>query len=117
MISNDDISMAEQWCLFVLEQPIFQNCSTANRGVLQRLYLGISRLILWGTWLILTRKLMVCALNNPGTSLTYEALERILGRSHDTPSTLYLAYMITLLHDEPDLGKLTGNPGAIISNT
>lgn len=60
---------------------------------------------------------MICALNNPDTSLTYEALDRILERSHDTPSTLYLAYMITLLHDKPDLGKLTGSLDAIISNT
>lgn len=117
MISNGNTSIAEQWCLFFLEQPIFQNCSTANRGVLHRLYLGISRLILWDRWLKLTRKLMICALNNPDTSLPYEALERTLERSHDTPSMLYLAYMITLLHDEPDLGKLTGSPGAIISNT
>lgn len=37
MISNGDLSMAERWCQFVLEQPIFQSFSMANRGILQRL--------------------------------------------------------------------------------
>ncbi|BCR88298.1 uncharacterized protein ACHE_40862A [Aspergillus chevalieri] len=85
MMSNGNIFMAEQWYQFVLEQPIFQNCSTANRSVLQR-------------------KLMICALNNPSTSLSYEVLERMLEQSQGSPSTLYLAYRITLLHDEPALG-------------
>jgi len=48
MMSNGNIFMAEQWYQFVLEQPIFQNCSTANRSVLQRLEpkLGIFRFVL-----------------------------------------------------------------------
>jgi hypothetical protein len=43
MTFNGDISLAEQWCLLVLENSIFQNCSTTNRGVLQRLETDVVR--------------------------------------------------------------------------
>ena len=35
-IPNHDLCMAEQWCLVALEQPLFQNCSVANRDIFQR---------------------------------------------------------------------------------
>lgn len=59
---------------------------------------------------------MICALNNPSTSLSYEVLERMLEQSQGSPSTLYLAYRITLLHDEPALGKLTGGTDKMDTN-
>ena len=59
---------------------------------------------------------MICALNNPSTSLSYEVLERLLEQSRHCPSTLYLAYKVTLLHDEPDLGKLTGRADKMVIN-
>lgn len=59
---------------------------------------------------------MVCALNDPSTSLPYESLERILEQSQDTPSTLYLAYKMALLHDEPELGKLSGTLVHMVSD-
>lgn len=48
---------------------------------------------------------MICALDNPNTSLAQGALNRILEQSQNTPSTLYLVYKIALRHQKYDIGK------------
>ena len=48
---------------------------------------------------------MICALDNPNTSLAQGPLNRILEQSQNTPSTLYLVYKIALRHQKYDIGK------------
>lgn len=48
---------------------------------------------------------MICALDNPNTSLAQSALNRILEQGQDTPSMLYLVYKMTWRHQKYDTGK------------
>ncbi|OJJ32366.1 hypothetical protein ASPWEDRAFT_175647 [Aspergillus wentii DTO 134E9] len=83
---KNHISNAEQWCCFMLEQSIFQNCSSDNKAKLQR-------------------KLMACALENSNTPLARNTLGLMSEQLRSNPSTLYLMYKLAVLEGNFELRK------------
>lgn len=86
-VSMDDATTAEKWCSFVLEQSVFQT-SLDMRGIFLRLVFVIPAYRV----LIRLRKLIICALNNPGTSTLHSTFNKMPTQCQQSPSTLYLMY-------------------------
>ncbi|PYH90787.1 hypothetical protein BO71DRAFT_486827 [Aspergillus ellipticus CBS 707.79] len=84
VISDGDLSLAGQWCQFLLEDPILQ-ISLENKTKL-------------------FRKLILCLEDNPNSSLLRNISHRIPETSRSCPATLYLVYKLSIHDTDPASG-------------
>ncbi|KAB8074482.1 meiosis protein SPO22/ZIP4 like-domain-containing protein [Aspergillus leporis] len=86
ILSEENFCLAEQWCLFVLEEPMFQ-CSSINR-------------------VIFLKRFITCVSNHSNSKSAYKVFERMPEECKNCPSALYLMYKAALINQDVSQGQL-----------